>query len=138
MPTAFPALNSPFGLRRILIADVRQRLRGDLKLEREFRSGHIQHIYELPWAALLPADRTTLDAFLVTCRGRIQADIEFEDPRDSETITCRLDQDSLEASAPSAQYWTGSLRLIEIADFVYNWLLKMSLTPHTASSQLST
>jgi len=115
--TAFPALYSPLGMQRILGVNVRQRMRLDQKMEREFRSGRVQHAWEIPWGVLTSTQRTTLDTFFQTCRGRILSDIAYVDPWDGLTYTCRLDLDALDMTAPSPVHWTGKLRLIEIADW---------------------
>lgn len=113
--TAFPSLPNPLGFRRILSVDVRQRMRSNLTLERIWVNRHVRHAFEFPWQALTPAQRTTLAAFMVTCRGRITADIDFTDPWDSVAYVCRLDSDELVLTAASPLHWSGSLRLIEVS-----------------------
>jgi hypothetical protein len=113
----FPALNIPLNFRRTLKVDVRQRRRGNLTLERELRSGHIQHIYEYVWAVMTPEDRLLLDAFFTACAGRYARNIAHTDPYDLRVATCRLDQDSLDMMAPNCYIWSGSIRLAEIADW---------------------
>lgn len=112
---AFPAMNIPLNFRRTLKVDVRQRRRGNLTIERELRSGHIQHIYEYVWAAMTPSDRLLLDAFFTECAGRYFRNIAHTDPYDQRVATCRLDQDSLDMTAPNCYIWSGSIRLAEIA-----------------------
>ena len=130
MPTSFPALPMPLGMRRILRVNVEQILTSDLSLHRIWHNRHVQHIFELPWQALTPAQRATLDAFIVTCRGRITADIAFTDPFDSVVYTCRLDQDELDTQAPDPYHWTGVLRLVEISGFE---ALKSAVDPFPAT-----
>lgn len=117
--TAFPVIGLPYGFRRILSVNVRQRMRADLKLERELVAGHVQHTFEIPWLYLSAGDRTTLAAWFVSCRGRITADIEFTDPYDSVVYTCRLDADQLDIMAPTPVpwHWTATIRLIECGDW---------------------
>src|SRR5262245_33862561 len=117
MMTEFPSLRIPYGFRRILRADVRQRMRGDLTVEREFVGGHVPHILEIPWACRSPADRLILEDWFTSCRGRITGDIAFTDPWNHETYTCRLDTDEIEFTAPSPLHWTTTIRLIEVADW---------------------
>jgi hypothetical protein len=85
-------------------------------MERVFLTGHIRHIFELPLVGLSAADRTTLEAFFATCRGRIQDDIAFVDLWDNLTYTCRLDLDEL-ALQETARLWSSNLRLIEVSGF---------------------
>lgn len=116
--TAYPGTipQRPLGIRRILKADVRQRLRGDMKIERTFVSGHIQHSYDIQFPALTKAQRTALDGFVVTCKGRYDNTIAFPDPWDAETVTCRLDQDTVEMVEVVPNIcWSSNLTLIEVS-----------------------
>lgn len=115
--TAFPALVNPFGMRRILRVGVSVRMRGDLVLEREWRSRNVQHAWEFPWNVLIDADRATLNTFFLACRGRYLNDIAYVDPFDGVTYTCRLDQDQLLLSEVPLSHWSGSVRLVEISSF---------------------
>jgi len=118
MATAFPSIELPAaGYRRILTVNVQQIRRGDLGLERIFRSGHIRHSFEIAWPFLTPAEQTVIAAFFASCRGRYLRDIQFTDPFDDEVYVCRFDQDELELTAPDALYFTGKLRLTEAS----NW-----------------
>lgn len=118
--TAFPALCVQFGYRRILRVDVTQRLRGDATLERVWKNGHVQHIFEVPWDLLTAAERTTVDSFFQAVRGRILGDIVFVDPWDAVSYTCRFDQDSLDLIEEGHGRWGATIRLIEVADFKTN------------------
>jgi hypothetical protein len=117
MPTDFPLLTKPYGMRRILRVDVGRVMRGDLKTERVLESGHIQHAFEIPWRALDRAERSALDDFFRSCRGRYLGDIVFTDPWDSVSYTCRLDMDELELEEAEPTRWGASIRLVEVADF---------------------
>lgn len=115
--TVFPALVSPFGMRRILQVNVRQTMLGDLVVEREWRNRRIQHAWEIPWPVLISANRTILDNFFQSCRGRYLNDIAYVDPFDGLTYTCRLDNDDLLLSGTPIPHWSGTIRLLEIASF---------------------
>jgi hypothetical protein len=118
--TAFPSLRIPFGLRRILRVNVIQRSRQDNQMERTWVNRHIQHAWEIPWPVLTDANRTTLEAFMATCRGKYLGDIAYVDPWDGLTYTCRLDTDELLLSEILQGKWTGTLRLVEVASFKAN------------------
>lgn len=124
MPTSFPALPNPLGLRRILRAGVTMLMRGDLKVERQFRSRRIQHAWEFQWSALTSAQRDTLEAFMVTARGRILSDIDYVDPHDGLTYRCRLDIDDMEV-LEQLPHFSSTLRLVEIG----NWKAIKSAVP---------
>lgn len=114
--TTFPDIALPWNMRRILRVDLDCQLRADLKIERIFSSGHIQHVYEIPWTVIKESDREILEDFFVSCRGRYLNDIAFVDPWDSVSYTCRLDEDMLSLDSP-LKYWTGSIRLVEISSW---------------------
>lgn len=130
--TAFPSLTKPYGMRRVLRVDVRQVMREDLKIERVLRNGHVQHAFEIPWRTLSKAERTTLDDFFKSCRGRYLNDIAFTDPWDSVSYTCRLDADELGLEEGEPTRWGSSIRLVEVASF------KALKTPVTTFPALST
>jgi len=117
MPTAFPTLPLVYGMKRFLRVDVRERRRLDLKVERIFRNRHVQHVFEIPWRLLDSTQRTTLDTFFQSVRGRILGDIDFVDPWDSVHYTCRLDADELSLEEEQTNRWTSTLRLIEVSGF---------------------
>jgi hypothetical protein len=115
--TAFPAIELVYGMRRILRVNVLQKRRVDLKIERIFVNRHVQHIFEIPWAMLSKAERTTLDSFFQSVRGRSLGDIDFIDPWDSVHYTCRMDSDEISFEEPSNARWNSTIRLIEVAAF---------------------
>lgn len=115
--TAFPALSVVYGMKRFLRVNVIQTRRMDLKLERIFRNRHVVHVFEIPWRLLPPSDRSTLDSFFQSVRGRILGDIDFVDPWDSVHYTCRLDTDELSFEEESSGRWMSTLRLIEVSSF---------------------
>jgi hypothetical protein len=115
--TAFPSLPLVYGMKRFLRVDVRERRRMDLKVERIFRNRHVQHIFEIPWRLLSSSERSTLDSFFQSVRGRILGDIDFVDPWDSVHYTCRLDTDELGLEEEQTNRWTSTLRLIEVSSF---------------------
>ena len=115
--TAFPALPIVYGMRRTLRVDVLQRRRVDLKVERIFRNRHIQHLFEIPWRLLTAAERSTLDTFFQSVRGRSLGDIDFVDPWDAVHYTCRMETDELDLEEESAARWSSTIRLIEVASF---------------------
>jgi hypothetical protein len=114
--TAFPSLSLPFGLVRILRVNVVVKYRNDLVCERHWVNKQVQHIYEIPFAALTDANRLTLEAFFATCRGKYLGDIAFVDPWDGLTYTCRLDNDELVMQGGNPIY-SGAIRLVEVASF---------------------
>jgi hypothetical protein len=89
----------------------------DLKAERIFRNRHVQHIFEIPWRLLDSTERSTLDTFFQSVRGRILGDIDFIDPWDSIHYTCRLDTDESSLEEERTNRWTSTLRLIEVSSF---------------------
>src|SRR5262245_11788600 len=115
--TAFPAIEIVYGMRRHLRVDVLQKRRGDLKVERIFRNRHVQHSFEIPWAMLSAAERTTLDSFFQSVRGRFLGDIDFTDPWDGVHYTCRMDQDELNYEESTSKRWNSTIRLIEVSAF---------------------
>jgi hypothetical protein len=115
--TSFPSLPLVYGFKRFLRVDVRQTRRMDLKVERIFRNRHVQHVFEIPWKLLPSSDRSTLDAFFQSVRGRILGDIDFVDPWDSVHYTCRLDSDELSLEEEQANRWSSTLRIIEVSSF---------------------
>src|SRR5262245_21526340 len=115
--TAFPALPIVYGMRRTFKVDVRQQRRLDLKLERMSFNRHVQHSFEIPWQNLSPAERTTLDTFFQSVRGKSLGDIAFTDPWDSVTYTCRLGQDELNFEEVSARRWSATITLVEVSAF---------------------
>lgn len=104
-------------MRRILRVGAVTRLRSDLTTQRIWLNRHIQHAFDIPWQALTPANRTTLDAFFQTCRGRYASDITFVDPWDSVSYTCRLDSDELAMEEVNSGNWNASIRLVEVSGF---------------------
>jgi hypothetical protein len=115
--TAFPAIEVVYGMRRILRVNVKQNRRGDLKVERIFRNRHIQHIFEIPWNTLSAAERTTLDSFFQSVRGRSLGDIDFTDPWDDTHYTCRLDSDEINLEEDLPSHWSSTIRLIQVLGF---------------------
>jgi hypothetical protein len=115
--TAFPAIEIVYGMRRHLRVNVLQKRRVDLKLERIFVNRHVQHIFEIPWAILSAAERTTLDSFFQSVRGQSLGDIAFTDPWDNVTYTCRMDSDEMSFDESSNGRWNSTIRLIEVAAF---------------------
>ncbi len=110
-----PPFDWPLGTRRILSVGVKTRMRGDLKLEREFRSRRVQHAWELPWNALSTADKNTLVDFFVAQRGRYGR-FQITDPFDSLVYTVRLDLDAMQCRNPGG-YWQANLRFVEVDQF---------------------
>jgi hypothetical protein len=104
-------------MRRILRVGTITRLRSDLTTQRVWLNRHIQHAFDIPWQALTPANRTALDAFFQSCRGRYASDISFTDPWDSVAYTCRLDSDELALEEAEAGKWNASIRLVEVSGF---------------------
>lgn len=115
--TPYPPLHIPWGFRRILRVSVLQHMRGNLSLERIWVNRHVQHAYDIHYPALLDADRTTLEAFFVTCRGKYLGDISFPDPWDGLNYTCRLDNDELLITIVLPSYWSTSVKLLEVSGF---------------------
>lgn len=130
MPTSFPVIGVPLGYRRILRVDVEQNLLTNLTLERMWINRHVQHIFEIPWGTLTNTQRATLVTFFNTCRGRIQSDISFTDPFDSESYTCRLDNDILELAAVDVVVWSAPIRLVEVSGWK---ALKAAVDPFPAA-----
>jgi len=112
-------LQTPYGIKRTLRVNVAQKLRENLTLECTWVNRHVQHVFDIPWAILIDANRATLENFFVSCRGRYTNDIAYTDPWDSVGYTCRFDMDELilQWLAHSKRLWSGSIRLIEISGF---------------------
>ena len=119
--TSFPSLTISQGFRRILRVEASVKYREDLGCERVWVNRHIQHAFEIPWNALLRSERTTEDAFMQAVRGRYLGDIAFTDTWDSRysfpAYTCRLDLDNLDMQEQDPTRWSGTLRLLEVANF---------------------
>ena len=113
---AFPALEKPYGMKRILSVSVTQKRKGNLKLNRVPDIGRVKHVFEFPWDTLSRAERTTEDSFFQSVRGRLSP-VEVTDPWDAVAYDCRLDEDELAMREDEPTRWGSSLRLVEVMNF---------------------
>ena len=105
------------GFKRRLRVDVLQKRRMDLKLERIWRNRHMQHVFEIPFSTLTPEQRLYLDDFFVSVRGRMLGNIDFVDPWDGVTYTCRMELDEQSFEEIENTRWSATIRFIEVASF---------------------